>query len=132
MQQVTSYPQLLGQVVRVRRKRAGVDQESFGKGLGMSGSGWSRVESGDTTMTVAQLRQVARALGVTPSALLMEVDGLVASIAEKGMPLQVLDEKPPPKSSAWWLIGGAALAALVVALLAAGAGGDDGEGDSAD
>ena len=57
MQQATTYPQLLGQVIRYRREKGGLVQSDIAHAAGLkSASGWSRVESGATTMTVVQLR----------------------------------------------------------------------------
>ncbi len=78
-------------------------------------SGWSRVETGDTTMTLAQLRKAARLLGMEPWVLVQQADNIAAQLEASGM--TVHDEKP--KNVGKWLIGGAAILAAVAGVAAA-------------
>ena len=54
----------------------------------MSRSGWSRIETGDTTMPVEQLARAASVLGVAPWSLVQKADEYVTWCEEP---------KPKPK-----------------------------------
>lgn len=120
MQQVTSYPQVLGQIVKTKRASKNWNQLQLAQRVGMdSASGWSRIESGDTTMTISQLCRVARELETSPGKLLSEVDSAIEAMTQELPGLQIRDEKPKKTPSTLWLITGAALGGLVAGALAA-------------
>lgn len=113
----TSYTQILGQVIRGQREMRRLGLLEVAKAVGLSSpSGWSRVETGDTTITLAQLRKAARVLKVTPTALVQQADALAARVEASGV--TVHDEKPKTDMGPM-LLGGAALLALVAAAAAA-------------
>ena len=68
------YAQILGRVVRLHRQVLGIDLPTMGEAVGMSASGWSRVETGVTTMTVLQLRYAAKKLRVKPWTIVKQAD----------------------------------------------------------
>lgn len=116
MEQATSYIQIVGQVVRGRRELKGIPLLAMAKAADLSTvSGWSRVETGDTMMTLAQLRKAARALGVEPWRLVQQADNIAAQLEASGM--TVHDEKP--KYEGKWLLGGVAILAAVAGVAAA-------------
>lgn len=69
-----AYAVACGMVLRARRAVLGIDLGRFAKQMGFSSSGWSRVETGETTMTLAQLRRAARVLDVEPHVLQRAAD----------------------------------------------------------
>ena len=110
-----SYPQLLGHVVRGRRMLVEMSLAEMAASVGLkSASGWSRVETGDTTMTVSQLRKAAHVLGTTPAELVRDADELVVNLEAAG----VLVHDETPKEGRKWLLGGAALLAVVASAAA--------------
>lgn len=76
------YAQVLGQVVRGARELQGVSLAAMARAMGLSTSGWSRVETGVTTMTVSQLARAARHLKTAPWELVRQADCLVAQLAK--------------------------------------------------
>jgi transcriptional regulator with XRE-family HTH domain len=105
----TSYSQLVGQVIRGRRELAGISIARMAESASLSSpSGWSRVETGDTTMNLAQLRKAALALNVEPWTIIQQTDLLARQLAQNGVVIR--DEKP--KTARNVLLGGAALLAL--------------------
>jgi transcriptional regulator with XRE-family HTH domain len=70
------YYAIVGRVVRLQRESRGIKLRAFAAKLLMSFSGWSRVETGDTVMTVEQLKKAADALGVRPSDIVRLADDM--------------------------------------------------------
>lgn len=103
------YSALLGQVIKQRRTSQGVDQVDMASALGVSQSAYSRIESGDTTMNVWQLRTCAELLDVSPSRLLEQVQRHEHQLSSQGV--KVVAEKRTNPAAA--LIGIAILAALL-------------------
>lgn len=69
----TYYKIAAGECLRKQRRKAGLTQEEVGSSLGMSASGWSRVESGETTATVVHLYQFAERVGCEVGEMLGEI-----------------------------------------------------------
>ncbi|MET0793700.1 MAG: helix-turn-helix transcriptional regulator [Polyangiaceae bacterium] len=110
MEQVTFYGQVVGQVIRVRRELQGTSLATMATSLALaSASGWSRVETGDTAITLAQLRKAAKTFGVEPWKMVREADHLAAQLEASGV--VVHDDKP--KNLGKWLLGGAGILALL-------------------
>jgi len=117
-QQEISYGQIVGQVMRGRREMQGVTLATMAQSVALATpSGWSRVETGDTAMTLIHLRKAARKLGMEPAAIVRQADVIAAQLEASGVVIQ--DEKP--KNIGKWLLGGAGLLALVAAGAAAAA-----------
>lgn len=65
-----SYAVVVGRAFRFLRESRGIQLGAVAQAAGVSVSGWSRVETGDTTMTVQQLRVGADAIGARPTEVL--------------------------------------------------------------
>lgn len=118
MNQATSYTQILGHVIRGYRELQGISLDAMAAQMGFqTRSGWSRVESGDTTITASQLRRVARQLGRHTWTLVKDADAMAEKLSVAGV--VVHDENPRDK--AVWLLGGAAILALVTGAAVASA-----------
>lgn len=118
------YGQILGQVVRGRRELQGMTLQAMATGVALaSPSGWSRVETGETAMTVGQLRRAARRLGVAPWVLVRQADLMADQLERSGV--TVGDEKPKDIEMGKWLLGGAGLLALIAGAAVAAATNDD-------
>jgi transcriptional regulator with XRE-family HTH domain len=103
------YPSLLGQVVKAERGRIKMDQGSMAASLGLSQSAYSRLESGEATMNVWQLRQCAHQLGKSVAELMRVVDRYETQILQQGIEV-VAERKTNPGAA---LIGLAILAAVL-------------------
>jgi transcriptional regulator with XRE-family HTH domain len=115
MQQETFYGQIVGQVIRGRRELQGITLATMAAGLALaSPSGWSRVETGDTAITLAQLRKAAKTFGVEPWKMVRDADRLAAQLEDKG--IMVHDDRP--KNLGKWLLGGAGILALLAGVAA--------------
>jgi transcriptional regulator with XRE-family HTH domain len=91
LEQATFYGQIVGQVIRGRRELQGITLAAMSQSMDLSPSGWSRVETGDTAMSITQLRRAARRLGMQPSEIVRQADLLVSQL-EGGV--VVHDERP--------------------------------------
>lgn len=103
------YTALVGQVLLRHRGRMGLHQSDLAAALTVSQSAYSRVEQGDTTISISQLRVIARRLGIKPGDILIEADGLAERLRLQGV--AVSDEKG--KNPAAVMIGLGILAAIL-------------------
>lgn len=103
------YTALLGQVIKAGRVAQRIEQAAMAAHLGLSQSAYSRLESGDTNMSVWQLRACALKLGTTVSAVTRNVEGLEQQLAAQN--IKIVPEKKANPAAA--LIGLAILAAFL-------------------
>ncbi len=88
---IIPYTALVGQVILRHRGRLGLHQSDLAAALTVSQSAYSRIEQGDTTISISQLRVVARRLGIRPGDILSEADDLAERLRSQGV--EVSDEK---------------------------------------
>jgi transcriptional regulator with XRE-family HTH domain len=108
---VVPYSALIGGVVQNQRKFLNLQQGDVAQQLGLSQSAYSRIESGDTVMSVTQLRQIATLLRTTAQRLLDQADTIAAQLYSQGV--SISHEKK--NNSGAILIGLGILAAALVA-----------------
>ena len=107
-----TYGAVLGQVlVRRRQLAGGLHQKVIADGIGISQSAYSKLEAGQSGMSLAHLRQIAKLLNTSPSELMAEADGYVRNLEAQGV--TVTDEKSVSQGEV--LIGLGILAALIAA-----------------
>lgn len=92
---VSSYPAVVGEVLRNLRKSRGgaggkgdLTQEDMAKevfGEDAPASSWSRIESGKTALTIEQLAIAASKLNLAPSEILQLADQVMVRIASEGV-----------------------------------------------
>ncbi len=109
----TCYAEVVGHVVRGARELRRMDLATMATAVALSSSGWSRVETGETTMTLAHLRRAAHTLGLEPWELVQRADRLSSDLRTRGV--VVHDDKP--RNLGKLFAGGAA----ILAVLAGGA-----------
>lgn len=103
------YSALVGQVIKQARVEQGGQQGDMANLLGLSQSAYSRLESGDSMLSVWQMRQCAELLRMKPSELLRRVELLEAQLWRQGVPI-VEAKKANPAAA---LMGIALLLALL-------------------
>jgi len=86
-----TYGAVVGQVIQHHRKRAGIGQEAVAQALGITQSAYSRLEQGQSAMTVTQLRVIAERLRTAAASLLHQADLFAARLHAQGV--EVTDEK---------------------------------------
>ena len=121
LEQLIDYTELIGQVLSRLRKEKGLSQHEMADALGMkSQSGYSRLESGTSSLQAAALRKAAAALDTSPQSIIEEVEALAENLEEQGF--RVTHRSDEEASDGWgnkvgWFVGGAALGGLITLLL---------------
>ena len=62
-----------------------MSQSDLADAVGLTISTWSRIESGESALTIEQLAQAAQALNLEPSGLLRAVEEKIAELSSKGI-----------------------------------------------
>ena len=106
-----SYATLVGRIVEHHRTNARIHQEAMAQALSISQSAYSRLEQGQSAMSVTQLRMIAEKLGTTPDFLLHHTAQYANQMRVQGV--TVTDDKQV--SAAGVLIALGILAALFAA-----------------
>jgi transcriptional regulator with XRE-family HTH domain len=104
------YTALVGRILQHHRERLGLQQIEVANALGIMQPAYSRIEKGDTSITIAQLRVVARELNMVPARILNEADQWTKRLRAQGV--VVTDEKEVPKEAL--LVGLGILAAVML------------------
>ena len=78
---ITAHPaEIVGRAFRALRELQKVSLSQIAAEMGMSVSGWSRVETGDTAMTTNQLWKASEAIRVSPVQVIENAQALANSI----------------------------------------------------
>ena len=81
----TTYPALVGNIIAQLRKERGFGQAEFAAMVGLGQSTWSRIEKGESALTVEQLAKTAEQLEMKPHELLVLVDGARDNLQAQGI-----------------------------------------------
>jgi transcriptional regulator with XRE-family HTH domain len=103
------YAALVGKVLQSTRQQQQLGQKPFSDALGLTQSAYSKIENGQTTISVSQLRIVARQLHVKPNEIIEKAEQWATNLKAQGV--NVLDTTP--ENPAALLVGLGILAALV-------------------
>ena len=113
---------VLGWVIASLRKSKGLKQNELAAMVGVGPSVWSRIEKGDSGLSIEQLRQVASALGVSAGRILEMVEvaeddlikkGVGISTSEKSAKNCAQDDDAPTASKVGSVASGAAVGAMI-------------------
>lgn len=81
---VVSLPGVVGAVLLATRKERSLSQAQLAEAVGLNVSTWSRVENGESALTIEQLAAAAAALETSPSAILGKAEEKLAELNSKG------------------------------------------------
>lgn len=81
----TTYPALVGNILAQLRKQRGLGQAEFAAMLGLGQSTWSRIEKGQSALTIEQLAKAADQMGMQPHDILALVDGARVELEAQGI-----------------------------------------------
>ncbi len=112
----TTYSAVVGRVVAMRRQRCRLDQAEIAAKVRVSQPTWSRIETGESALTVEQLALAARALRASPTEILEQADQAVAGLKRRGVAVQYGSTKEFAKQGLA-LIGAVALGVLILSVL---------------
>lgn len=110
---VITYATLVGKVLHQLRKDRNVEQKVIADALGITQSAYSRLESGNSTFSVTQLRIAANVIGVCPNHILLQADSWEAQLRAQGQ-VEVVNEKSADPAAS--MIGLGILIALLASL----------------
>lgn len=82
---VTSFPAVLGTVVAYYRKIKNIGQAELATKMGITASTLSRIENGESAMTIDQLYMACNFLGVKTHVLLAAAEELEDGLQQKGI-----------------------------------------------
>jgi transcriptional regulator with XRE-family HTH domain len=82
---ITTYPAVVGSVLAQMRTEQGLHQGEVANAVGVTQATWSRIENGQSNVTVEHLRMAADKLGIQPSQILLNADRHAANIQMGGI-----------------------------------------------
>ena len=113
---------MLGKVFEAQRTALKQNQQEFAVTVGASQSAWSRVETGQSSLSVEEFVMVCKALKLRPEDALDRVNRSIDYLQKRGVQVVMRpgkETKVEEDNTAAWL-GAAALGTLLVAIIAAG------------
>jgi transcriptional regulator with XRE-family HTH domain len=112
MQTVTNYPTIVGKIIAQIRDQRGLRQEDLAQAMGVTQTTLSRIETGQSSISVEHLRLASHHLGVRPNQILADADNNETILQSRGMTIMFgRDNQDLPPAAIF--LGGAALAALL-------------------
>jgi len=109
-----TYAVIVGRIVLRRRKALGRNQVDVANSLGISQGAYSKMETGETPITLEVLQRISAFFGCTPTEVLQEADGYLKALQLQGVQLIGAAElKSEPDLKAALVLGLALLAALI-------------------
>jgi transcriptional regulator with XRE-family HTH domain len=109
----TTYQAVVGRVIVKIRKDLNKDQNALADAVGVNQSTWSRIERGDSPLSIDQLALAAGFMGIQPSIILQEAEIARKELEQQGVIVQLNKRQEREKNSGIAFLGGAALGALI-------------------
>ncbi len=114
----TTYQAVIGRVIVRIRKDLSVEQAELATAVGVNQSTWSRIERGESSMSVEQLIIAAEYLKIKPSAVFWEVEVAIQELKQQGLVIRTLKNTEKKAGNGLAMVGVASLGALVGAAVA--------------
>ncbi len=111
----TTYSAVIGSVIKKLRESRSIKQSQMADKMGVSQAAWSKLESGISTLTTAQIAKVADIFGIETSQLVQYADKAVEDLKENS--IVVSYDYKEAKNMGLMLLGAAAIGALVAAII---------------
>ena len=116
----TTYQAIVGSVLVGIRKELGVEQSALAKAVGVNQSTWSRIERGESALSIEQLFLAANHLQIKPSIVIHNSEKAVQSLRSQKVVVSVSKNMDKRVGQGVALIGASALGALVGAAVMKG------------
>jgi transcriptional regulator with XRE-family HTH domain len=114
----TTIQSIIGRVIVKIRKELGVEQGEMSNAVGVTQSTWSKIERGESALSVEQLIMAAGVLNINASVILSEAERAIKALKDQGVQVSRMKAPSAKKSgSGAAMIGAAALGALVTAAI---------------
>ena len=123
-QRETTYQAIVGTILINMRQQLHIEQSLVAKRVGVTPSTWSRVERGESALTVTQLAKAAEAFRVKPSVILSSTEQAREQLEKQGMTVKYdkiikqqgeLQDGSKAEIGVGYAVAGAALGALLTA-----------------
>jgi transcriptional regulator with XRE-family HTH domain len=111
----TTYSAIIGNVIKQLRDTQSITQGGLAEKMGVSQAAWSKLESGKSTLSTAQLAKVADLLKVPANQIMQYADKAAANFKAEG--LAVAYDSKEAESIGLMLLGAAAIGALIAAVV---------------
>jgi len=115
MQAGTTYSAVIGGVIKQLRDSSSINQGAMAEAMGVSQAAWSKLESGKSTLTTAQLAKAADVLKIEANKIIQYADQTVADF--KANEISVSYDNKEAESMGLMLLGAAAIGVLVAAII---------------
>lgn len=90
LKNVTTYPAILGAVIARLRSEKCLTQADLAEAVGLQPSTWSRIEKGESALTVEQLRLAALRMDETPAYIMELAEEAILKLPTTGISLEML------------------------------------------
>lgn len=120
---VTTSGAILGQVIVKLRALSGLKQNELADAVGISPSTWSRIEKGDSGLSIDQLRATAKALGVSAALILEMVEESEKEVTARGIEVKPTWVVGAASGIAVSAVAGSALGSAVLPVIGTALGG---------
>ncbi len=111
----TTYPAIVGGVLTQIRNQRNLRQEELAQAVGVT-QAWSRIEKGQSSITVEHLRLVANKIGIAPGQLLSFADQTETNLRNSGAQvMQARDNKD--RDTAIAVIASVTLLAIIAVVI---------------
>lgn len=114
-QERTSYPAVVGRIIAMQREQRGLEQSDIATEVGLSQSTWSRIETGQSALTIEQLAMAAKKLGTLPGQILGQADEVTSKLG--AMNVTVEPSRPSRSDAVVAMIAVAVLTILIMKLM---------------
>ncbi len=116
MQGKTSYTIIVGAIIGHLRKKKGLGQKDIAEKLDITQSAWSKLERGDTCLSITQLNQISQILEIPANRILRHAEKAQEKLKKEN--IEVLD-KPlsQPNDKALFILGVAVVSVIIIAIL---------------
>lgn len=112
----TTYPAIVGGVLAQIRTLKGLHQQDLAHSMGVTQSTLSRMEKGQSSISVEQLRLAAHHLDVAPSMIINHADQAEVSMHSQGIEVTAM-RNDEAFNNTMVLIGAVALTAIIAAII---------------
>lgn len=82
---VMPYNMLIGKILQRHREQIGKNQSEIAEVAGLTQSAYSRIESGQSSLTLAHLHAITDALGIKPDEVLKETDQIAGKLLSQNV-----------------------------------------------
>ncbi len=111
----TTYPAIIGNVIKQLRGQKGISQGDMAQAMGVSQAAWSKLENGKANLSTAQLAKVADRLGLSAGTIMQYAEMAADNFQSEGM--TVTYDNKEAENTNLMLLGAAAIGAIIGLIL---------------